>query len=58
MNRYVVTFRNPQSKTRMVTVAADGIINARIEADRNHRMHGEQIIKCMPYDSLIKISCR
>jgi len=55
MNRYVVTLKSAAG-TRMVTVAADGIINARVAA-LQLRKHGEQIIGAIPYESLNKVSC-
>ncbi len=54
MNRYIVTLASSTS-TRMVTVAADGIIDARIKADRM-RNRGEHVVTAKRYEDAVKIS--
>lgn len=55
MNRYIVTLTSSTS-TRKITVAADGIIDARIKADAQ-RNRGERVTGAIPYEQCVKITC-
>jgi len=55
MNRYIVTLTSATS-TRKITVAADGIIDARIKADAQ-RNRGERVTRAIPYEQRLKITC-
>jgi len=54
MNRYIVTLKSATS-TRNIVVAADGIIDARIKADRQ-RNKGETVLRAVAYEPTITIS--
>lgn len=53
MNRYIVTLKSATS-TRNVVVAANGIIDARIKADRQ-RNKGERVTHAAPYEPIITV---
>ena len=54
MNRYIVTLAS-STGTRKVVVAAEGIIDARVRADRTHA-RGEKVISAVPYDPSIIVA--
>ena len=54
MNRYIVTLKTATS-TRNIVVAADGIIDARIKADRQ-RNKGETVLRAVSYEPKIMVS--
>ena len=55
MNRYIVILTSSTS-SRNVTVAANGIIDARIKADKM-RNRGERVTSAIPYEANYTIAC-